>query len=195
MNDTAVFSPVNDMAGFPKPRLRRRRILERPRLIRALDRSRAQVRMLVAGAGYGKTTLAEQWAAQTPRVAWVRAKRSSADVAVLARQVAAAAAEILPGSDHRLCERLNATADPADELDVLVDLLSQDMAAWPDDAWIIIDDYHLLKESATAEAFVERIVQQSPVRLLIATRDRPTWVSTRAVLYGDVLEVGQAFSQ
>ena len=148
--------------------------------------------MLVAGAGYGKTTLAEQWAAQTRQVAWVRAKRSSADVAVLARQVAAAAAEILPGSDHRLSERLNATADPADELDVLVDLLSQDMAGWPDDAWIIIDDYHLLKESATAEAFVEGIVQQSPVQVLIATRDRPTWVSTRAVLYGDVLEIGQS---
>ena len=116
--------------------------------------------MLVAGAGYGKTTLAEQWAAQKPRVAWVRAKRSSADVAVLARQVAAAAAEILPGSDHRLSERLNATQDPSDELDVLVDLMSQDMAGWPEDAWIIIDDYHLLKESATAEAFVEGIVQQ-----------------------------------
>ena len=148
--------------------------------------------MLVAGAGYGKTTLAEQWAAQKAQVAWVRAKRSSADVAVLARQVAAAAAEILPGSDHRLSERLNATADPADELDVLVDLLSQDMADWPDDAWIIIDDYHLLKESATAEAFVEGIVQQSPVQVLIATRDRPTWVSTRAVLYGEVLEIGQS---
>ena len=148
--------------------------------------------MLVAGAGYGKTTLAEQWAAQKPQVAWVRAKRSSADVAVLARQVAAAAAEILPGSDHRLSERLNATPDPADELDVLVDLMSQDMAGWPEDAWIIIDDYHLLKESATAEAFVEGIVQQSPVQVLIATRDRPTWVSTRAVLYGEVLEVGQS---
>ena len=33
MNDAAVFSSVNDMAGLPKPRLRRRRILERPRLI------------------------------------------------------------------------------------------------------------------------------------------------------------------
>ena len=192
MNDPAVISSVNDMAGFPKPRLRRRRILERPRLIRALDRSRAQVRMLVAGAGYGKTTLAEQWAAQTPQVAWVRAKRSSADVAVLARQVAAAAAEVIPGCDRRFLERLNATSDPADELEILVDLLSQDMAPWPDDAWIIIDDYHLLKESRAAEAFVEGIVQQSSVFMLIATRDRPSWVSTRAVLYGEVLEIGQS---
>ncbi len=152
MNDAAVTSSVDDMAGFPKPRLRRRRILERPRLIRALDRSRAQVRMLVAGAGYGKTTLAEQWAAQRPQVAWVRARRSSADVAVLARQFAAAAAEVVPGCDRRLCERLKATSDPARDLDVLVDLLSEDMVDWPTDAWLIVDDYHLLRESTTPKS-------------------------------------------
>ena len=69
MNAPVVTSPVNAMVELPKPRLRRRSILERPRLIWALDRSRARVRMLVAGAGYGKTTLAEQWAAQGRRVA------------------------------------------------------------------------------------------------------------------------------
>ena len=81
-----------------KPTIRRRRIIARPRLIAALEKSRAQVRMLVASAGYGKTILAEQWAGQDDvRVAWVRARRSSADVAVLARDLAAAAAEIVPG--------------------------------------------------------------------------------------------------
>ncbi len=180
------------MAGFPKPPLRRRRILERPRLIRALDRSHAQVRMLVAGPGYGKTTLAEQWAAQGRRVAWIRARRSSADVAVLARQMAAAGAEVLPGCDRRLCERLNVTQDPADELDVLVDLLSEDLAPWPDDAWIVIDDYQHIRESETAEALVETVIAQSPLQVLISTRDRPSWVSTRSVLYGDVLEIGQS---
>ena len=178
------------MPDFPKPPLRRRRILERPRLIRALDRSRARVRMLVAAPGYGKTTLAEQWAAHGRRVAWIRARRSSADVAVLARQMAAAGAEILPGCDRRLCERLNATTDPADELGVLIDLLSEDLAAWPDNAWIAVDDYQHIRESATAEAFVEGIIQQSPVQVLISTRDRPSWVSTRSILYGDVLEIG-----
>jgi ATP/maltotriose-dependent transcriptional regulator MalT len=148
--------------------------------------------MLVAAPGYGKTTLAEQWAAQGRRVAWIRARRSSADVAVLARQMAAAGAEILPGCDRRLSERLNATTDPAEELDVLVDLLSEDLAGWPDDAWIAVDDYQYIGESATAEAFVEGIIQQSPVQVLISTRDRPSWVSTRSVLYGDVLEIGQS---
>jgi LuxR family transcriptional regulator, maltose regulon positive regulatory protein len=193
MNDTAVASPVQEMADYPKPPLRRRRILERPRLIRALDRSRAQVRMLVAGAGYGKTTLAEQWAATGGRrVAWVRARRASADVAVLARQMAAAGAEILPGSDRRVLERLNATADPAEELGVLVDLLSEDLAAWPEDGWIAVDDYHHIKASPTAEAFIEHVIQQSPVQVLISSRDRPSWITARSILYGEVLEIGQS---
>lgn len=175
-----------------KPTIRRRRIIARPRLIAALDRSRARVRMLVASAGYGKTILAEQWAAREGvRVAWVRARRPSADVAVLARDLAAAGAEIVPGCERRLCERLNATTDPAEEVTVLAEMLAEDLAGWPDEAWIAIDDYHHLCTSATAESFVETVVQGSPVRLLIATRQRPSWVSTRSVLYGDVLEIGQ----
>lgn len=180
------------MAILPKPPIRPRRILERPRLIRALDRSRARVRMLVAAPGYGKTTLTEQWAAHDRLVGWVRAQRSSADVAVLARQMAAAGAEVVPGCDRRLLERLNATMDPADELQVLIDLLSEDLSPWPDNGWIVIDDYHHIGESTVAEAFVEGVLRQSEIRLLIATRDRPSWVSTRDVLYGDVLEIGQS---
>ena len=192
MSDPVVASLVNPMAGLPKPPLRRRRLLDRPRLIRALDRSRARVRMLVAGPGFGKTTLTEQWAAGERRVAWVRAHRPSADVAVLAREMAAASAEIIPGSDRRLRERLNATPDPAAELDVLIDLLSEDIADWPEDAWIVIDDYQHIRESPTAEAFVEGLVGQSPLQVMISTRDRPSWVSTRSILYGEVLEIGQA---
>ena len=191
MSDPVVACSVNQMAVTPKPPFRRRVLLERPRLVRALDRSRARVRMLVAGPGFGKTILTEQWATGDRRVAWVRSRRPSADVAVLARQMAAAGAEIIPGCDRRLTERLNATPDPAGELGVLIDLLSEDLGSWPDDAWIVIDDYHHIRESSTAEAFVEGIVAQAPVQVLISTRDRPTWVSTRSILYGDVLEIGQ----
>ena len=46
-----------------EPTARRQRIIERPRLTRLLDESPARVKMLVAPAGYGKTTLARQWLA------------------------------------------------------------------------------------------------------------------------------------
>ena len=47
----------------------RRHIIERPRLTRLLVETSAQVIMLVAPAGYGKTTLARQWLATRPH-AW-----------------------------------------------------------------------------------------------------------------------------
>ena len=46
-----------------KPPTNRRKIIERPRLTRLLDESPARIKMLVAPAGYGKTTLARQWLA------------------------------------------------------------------------------------------------------------------------------------
>ena len=45
-----------------------RHIIERPRLTKLLDDSNAQVILLVAPAGYGKTTLARQWVADKPHV-------------------------------------------------------------------------------------------------------------------------------
>ncbi len=75
---------------------------------------------------------------------------------------------------------------------MLAEMLAEDLACWPDDAWIVVDDYHHVCSSPVAELFVETLVQRAPVRLLISTRQRPSWVSTRSVLYGDVLEVGQS---
>ena len=40
---------------------RERRIIERPRLVTLLEEAEARVILLVAPAGYGKTTLARQW--------------------------------------------------------------------------------------------------------------------------------------
>ena len=52
-----------------KPQVRRRRIIERPRLTTLLDESQGRIKMLVAPAGYGKTTLARQWLEGKP-AAW-----------------------------------------------------------------------------------------------------------------------------
>jgi LuxR family maltose regulon positive regulatory protein len=60
----------------------RRHIIERPRLTRLLDQTRAPVIMLVAAAGYGKTTLARQWLEDKPH-AWYRVTPASSDVAAL----------------------------------------------------------------------------------------------------------------
>mgnify|MGYP002336287781 CR=1 FL=1 len=176
----------------PTPRIRRRRLIERPRLFRALDRSKARVRTLVGGPGFGKTVLLEQWAPRDDRVAvWFRARRSAADVAVVARGLVAATEQVVPGAGRRLLERLAVTDDPEREAVLLGEMLAEDLVEWPEGAWIVIDDYHNLAVSPGCEAFVETIVNRTPVRLVLASRIRPSWVTGRDLLYGDVLEIPQ----
>ena len=57
--------------------------IERPRLTRLLDEATAPVIMLIAPAGFGKTTLARQWLAPRRR-GWYRGSPAAADVAALA---------------------------------------------------------------------------------------------------------------
>ena len=182
------------MAGEPrKPRIRPRRIIERPRLIRALDRSDARVRVLVAPPGYGKTILAEQWASAPHRVvAWFRARRSAADVTVVARALVAAADVIVPGAGRRLLQRLAVTDDPEREAILLAEMPAEDLEDWPADGWIAVDDYEHLAASVASEAFVETVVSGSRVQLFVAGNVRPTWIAPRDILGARVLELSQA---
>ncbi len=56
--------------------------IERPRLTQLLDEATAPVIMLIAPAGFGKTTLARQWLAPRRR-GWYRGSPAAADVAAL----------------------------------------------------------------------------------------------------------------
>jgi len=182
------------MADEPrKPTIRGRRIIERPRLTCALDLSSARIRMLVAGSGYGKTILLEQWAPRDGRVVgWFRARPSATDVAVVARGLARATSIVVPRAGTRMLERLGITQDPEREGVLLAEMLAEDLGSWPDDGLVVIDDYHHLAESEATERFVETLAGAAPVGLLLASRVRPVWVPPRDILSGAVLEVPQS---
>ena len=182
------------MADEPrKPTIRGRRIIERPRLTCALDLSTARIRMLVAGSGYGKTILLEQWAPRDGRVVgWFRARPSATDVAVVARGLARATSIVVPRAGTRMLERLGITQDPEREAVLLAEMLAEDLGSWPDDGLVVIDDYHHLAESEATERFVETLAGAAPVGLLLASRVRPVWVPPRDILSGAVLEVPQS---
>lgn len=80
-------------------------IIKRPRLTRLLDETEARVILLVAPAGYGKTTLAREWLADRPH-GWYRGTTATADVAALALGLAKAASAVVPGAGERLKQRL-----------------------------------------------------------------------------------------
>jgi DNA-binding CsgD family transcriptional regulator len=169
----------------------KRHIIERPRLTRLLDRTDARIIMLVAPAGYGKTTLAKQWLANRAH-AWYAGSAASADVAGLALGLAEAAEEVVRGAAARLRARLRATPNPENEAGLLAEMIAEDVAQWPDEAWLAIDDYQFASVSAEAEELVNRFVTLAPIRILITSRERPSWATTRRILYGELYELGPA---
>jgi ATP/maltotriose-dependent transcriptional regulator MalT len=148
--------------------------------------------MLVAPAGYGKTTLAEQWVQlRDRRATWYTARRSSMDVAALALDLARAASELVPGCDERLREHLRAVPNPGEHVEVLAEILGEELAQWVSDDWLVFDEYQELAAAPDAERFVAELLSACPLQLLVASRQRPAWASGRSILYGEILELNQ----
>lgn len=166
-----------------------RYIIERPRLTQLLDESNARIILLLAPAGYGKTTLARQWlVSERRRATWFRGVHSK-DIATVALGIARAAATVLPGADVRLRNHLTAVPAPEAAVESLAETLATDLLSWPDDLWLVIDDYQLVAQTPAAERFIELLMALAPIRCLVTSRDRPSWLPTRKVIYGEALEV------
>jgi LuxR family transcriptional regulator, maltose regulon positive regulatory protein len=175
-----------------KPRAlpRRPRIIRRPRLTRLLDEAaeRCRILMLIAPAGYGKTTLAREWIEQSGApYAWYTAGSSSSDVAAVAADLASAVAAIVADPGRRLMGRLQATASPEDEVELLARLLAADLADWPEDSWLVIDDYHEIGEAPNR--LLVDVLQGSELNVLIASRRLPPWATSKKLLYGELAVV------
>src|SRR5512146_541305 len=123
-----------------------RHIIERPRLTRLLDEATARVIMLVAPAGYGKTTLARQWLADRPHV-WFEARPSSADMAALGADLIEAAEGAIPNVGSRFREWSHARRG-SDDSTRAGDLLVEEFSKWPEGLWFAVDDYQLLTPDA-----------------------------------------------
>src|SRR6266508_3176222 len=178
---------VPSRSTLARPR-RPSRHVRRPRVMALLDECRAPVIVLVAPAGYGKTTAALEWV-EHRRTAWYQASSDAADVRALAAGLARAAARIVPGAGARVLRRLPVADDPEDAAPLLADLLAEDLQAWPADAWLVIDDYQELASSVPCEELVGRLVELAPLRLLVTTRRRPRWTTARHLLHGTVADV------
>jgi len=180
-------------AGQEKPNRRtaaRRHIIERPRLTRLLDQTQARVIMLIAAAGYGKTTLARQWLADKAH-AWYSTTSASSDVAALVLGLARTLTDPSNQKSTVLRERLRATREPEQEVARLVDLFATSFADELGSSWIVLDNYQALTGSTAAEDFVEGIITRTPARVLLTSRSRPRWADARRILYGELYELGQ----
>ena len=168
----------------------RRYIIKRPRLTRLLDNANARALMLIAPAGFGKTTLAREWAAERPHL-WYRGTSATADVAALAASLADTISGVIPEAGTRAVNRMRATGTPEDDVAIIAELFAEDLAEWPADLWLVFDDYQFAMEAKAPERFIDLLLRKSPVHLLLTSRRRPSWASARRLLYGELYELGR----
>jgi len=176
-------------ASTSKSRVRReRRIIERPRLIKLLDESEARIILLLAPAGYGKTTLARQWAKTLSGAIWVTLTPAHRDVVTLADDLASGV-EAHGGDARRFIgEYLRAQSNPQRAAVDVAKALAEQM----NDAgvqWLILDDHHVVQAADEIHLMMPVLEERLTARMLIATRERPPWLNARRVVYGELLEV------
>ncbi len=177
-------------AGTQQPKIRRqRRIIERPRLTKLLDECEARIILLLAPAGYGKTTLARQWAKTLNKTVWVTCTPAHRDVVSLAEDIAKRLDELGGHSTKFVREYFTVQSNAHRAAERLARSLSEE-ALKLGVQWIVIDDYHELADSAEAEYLIE-VLQSEAVgsRFLISTRMRPGWARSRLVVYGTISEI------
>jgi LuxR family maltose regulon positive regulatory protein len=156
-----------------RPRLNDNLIV-RPQLLERLDRGLDRKLILVmAPAGYGKTTLINQWLArQSASVAWLSLDKYDDDLGRFVRYFCAALQSWWPGCG---ADTLHMSAtNPSFPADELAMLLAGEIPELSDKFLLVLDDYHFIHQVAIHQFLVTLIEYLPPsICLVIATRQEP----------------------
>ena len=150
-----------------------RRILDRPRLTKTLSECDAKVILLLAPAGYGKTTLAQQWIKTVGPSIWLSCTQAHQDVVTFAGDLAVRL-ETLSGAPPRgIREYLKAQSTPQRSGRRVGSLLAESFESGGVQ-WIVIDDYHELIAAPEVEELVDVLRREttSPIDRRIAACGR-----------------------
>src|ERR1051326_5029634 len=177
-------------SGVPQPAPHE---LKRERLLTVLHRHRAQpLIMLVAPAGFGKSTLAATYARDSGgAVAWLTHQSADRDTRRLFRRLAAAleAGFGEPGSVPALHAGLQEGGDGIG----LARRLLDDLTQAPAGLIIVLDDFHLVDDSAEVIEAVDVLIREMPPetgQIVITSRTAPPLSMTRLVAEGGVFALG-----
>ena len=150
-----------------------RNVLKRPRLLDQLDSNlNYKIAILSAPPGYGKTTLAAQFAHDlSGPVAWLTLADQHRDVAILNQTCLDALHEALP-TVSELTVPASTQASPADLATGMTRFLSNHLKQR---MIFVLDDVHHLVDAPNAEAWLRAFVQTLPrnCRLLLLSRSLP----------------------
>ncbi|MEZ0448051.1 LuxR C-terminal-related transcriptional regulator [Cellulomonas sp. ICMP 17802] len=173
----------------------RRGLVARPRLLQRVRLGiDAKVTLVSAPAGFGKSTLLAEWLAGTPAdgraVAWLSLDAADDDPATFWRYVITALQGATGGAGSGALELTTTSPLPTDL--VLTTLLNE-LAAAPDDVWLVLDDYHLVDGHEIGEGMTFLLTHLPPhVHVVLSTRADPDLPLARWRVRGELVEIRAA---
>jgi ATP/maltotriose-dependent transcriptional regulator MalT/DNA-binding SARP family transcriptional activator len=171
-------------------------MLERPQLERRLDEAFGKrLTLVVAGAGFGKTTLLASWADDLDAV-WYQVRETDRAVIWLARGLLSALGRRVSGLPGELSAALEAGGGaPEAEREwaatfagLLCDALEELLAH---DVMLVLDDVHELDSASASTRLLETLCRQAPatLHLVLASREELPFATGRLRGQGQVLEL------
>jgi LuxR family transcriptional regulator, maltose regulon positive regulatory protein len=159
-------------AKLAAPRLRTNAV-PRPAILDALDGiHEAEVALVAAPPGYGKTTVVRSWCAQREAaLAWVTLDAGDNDPARLWTYVATAADRVRNGLGRGALQRLMV---PGASIEFAVDALMNSLATFDQELVIVLDDLHEVTDTeclSSIDHALERL--PSSVHFVVITRTDP----------------------
>lgn len=176
-----------------------RRWIARPRLLdRLAGRRSPGLTLIIAPAGFGKTTLIGQWLAQPDEksaekrtAAWLSLEASDSIPERFFSYLVAAIHDAAPAACSASTEMTRSAPFPP--INVLTEALLNDLCALSQPLSIVLDDYHAITDDVIHTAMA-RVLDHLPpnVDVLIASREAAPWALSHLRAAGRVVEVGAA---
>lgn len=171
-------------------------LVTRPRLLSALRAGlQRKLVVVIAPAGFGKTTLVAEMAREVDAAAWLALDSSDQDLAVFTHYLIAAVAQVRPGFGAELREWLAATPAPALQIEDCGAILLQELeATGPAPLVLFLDDFHVVSGSDSIIRLLDSVLRYLPlhVHLVLSTRVAPPLTNTRLVVQQQLSGLGTA---
>ena len=147
-------------------------LISRPRLLERLDRL-ATLSLIVAPAGYGKTTLVSMWLAQVELPsAWVSLDEEDNEPALFLTSVVAAIRTLFPGFGGEISERIASLHGPP-SVDLMATVINE-LNRLEREFVLVLDDYHVMHDPAIHQLLIQLLTHPPhTIHLVIATRHDP----------------------
>ncbi|HET7677422.1 MAG TPA: hypothetical protein VFK38_06180, partial [Candidatus Limnocylindrales bacterium] len=169
--------------------LRRDRLIDRLR-----EGVNRRLTLVVAEAGYGKTTLLADFSQRgLLRCLWYKLDPTDRDWLSFCDYLVAAGREAHPDFGRNTEALLAQAASLGPTRELVVSTLMAEFAALGDEPTaLILDDFHLVDDSADVREITRRLLAEAPetVSLVLLTRRRPSLSLGRLTAQGEVVEIG-----